>query len=265
MAPASLAELAVTTATQFVVDKVMDYASQTYTNAKKFMISVVTQTAYTAAAISLTHEIKAFILGQDLTEVVSGASLSFREFQASPTWIEAPGAEEPKQNVVLLIGPDLFTKSIEAGFNLFDKLKEGYSVGRDAATNAKKYKNINQAMGDFKKFIDIVKEAIAAATDLTKVLTYQAQLVFQSPTDSLNGCIFTGDPQCRQLVYASGFQPVYTVPQLPGGLGGLPVPIVTVIYNDVSGATYFGTPSFLPCTIKADKSIQCPNNPAFVP
>ena len=74
----------------------------------------------------------------------------------------------------------------------------------------KRYKNINQAMGDFKKFFDTVKEALAAATDLSAVLVYQAKLVFQSPSETLNGCVFTGDPECRQLLYAKGLQPVYT-------------------------------------------------------
>ena len=49
-AASSLAELAVTQAVKFMVDKVMAYATPLYQNAKKFAVDVHTQAAWTAVA-----------------------------------------------------------------------------------------------------------------------------------------------------------------------------------------------------------------------
>lgn len=58
---------------------------------------------------------------------MSGASLSFREFQAPPGWIESSSDDDPMVNVVLVIGPDLFVKTKEAGTDFVKKLQDGYN------------------------------------------------------------------------------------------------------------------------------------------
>ena len=49
-------------------------------------------------------------------------------------------------------------------------------------------------------------------------------------------------------MYPDGFQSVYHYagPGGGAGLGGLPVPIIFIVRNNVSGQMYFGTPVFLP-------------------
>jgi len=101
---------------------------------------------------------------------------------------------------------------------------------------------------------------------VSETLSTQARLVMQTPTETMNGCVFTADPECRQLIYGNGILPVYTYAPPPGfqSLGGLPVPIITVTYNPVTEVVSMGTPVFLPCTIQ-NGSLLCPNNLPFKP
>jgi hypothetical protein len=111
-----------------------------------------------------------------------------------------------------------------------------------------------------------VKALKAALGNLDAVIERQAKLAFQSPDAVLGGCVFTSDPECRQLVYDEGILPVYTYAPPPGfaSLGGLPLPIEFIVYNVVDSGMYFGTKAFLPCAPVGNK-VQCPNNPPFTP
>lgn len=261
----SLAELAITQATQMVVDKIIEEANAAYANAKQFAVDIMGQAGWTAAAVMITGEVRDFLQGQKIEEVVSGASLSFREFQQGPAWIETPADADASVNVVMVIGPNLLTAAKNAAETFVTALKEGFSLNIQPNLNAKAYRNPDKVRQDVSAFVTLVKQALG---DVDVVVQQQAKLVFQSPDSSLNGCVFTNVPGCRQLVYDNGFQPVYTYTPPPGygGFSGLPVPIVFIVYNAATGVMYFGTPPFLPCQPPAPgQPIACPNNPPLVP
>lgn len=269
--PGTLAELAVTQATHMVVDKIMEEGAKAYKNAKKYAADIMAQAAWTATAVAVVGELRAFLKGKDIDAVVSGASLSYREFQSAPGWIEVPGSDDPSVNVVMVIGPDLFVKTQEGGEDFIKKLKDGYSTNIEPLTNTKRYKNANEVKDGLSKMLDVVKNGLA---DVNKLVSKESKLVFQSPDEVMNGCLFSADPTCRQLIYNNGFQPVYTYSPPPGFelLGGLPVPIIFIVYDAADGGMYFGTPVFLPCTYVDDdhnpdtpKKVQCPNNPPITP
>lgn len=259
--PGTLAELAVTQATQMVVDKVMEDAKSTYKNAKKYVTDLMAQAAWSAAAVSIASELRHFLEGQEIVAVVSGASLSFREFQSAPSWIETSGNDDPSLNIVMVIGPDLAFQAED----FIQKMKNGYNKASSA-----KFKNA----GEVKKSLSDLKKSFKDAQSSLDKLKEQAKRAFQSPDEVENGCLFSADAICRQLIYHNGLQPVYTYEPPPGfkSLGGLPVPIIVIVYDAGDGGMYFGTPTFLPCTYVDDdnnqntpKKIQCPNNEPFTP
>ena len=236
----TLAELAVTQAVDMMVDKIMQAGSDTYKNAKQFATDVMQQAAWSAVAISLAAEWKATVGGGDIIEVASGASLSFREFNSPWTFIEVPGGmSDPDLVDVAVIGPDQANAAGGAVTELYNNMKKGFSVGKDAKNNPDAYKNANQIKADIKK----MKDKLADLADNS----------YQSPDDVIRGCIFTSDSSCSQLTYDDGIAPVYTYSPPPGfgGLGGLPVPIIFIVYDlnpqsQSAQTAYFGTPAFLP-------------------
>ncbi len=264
-AKSSLAELAVTQATAWVVDKIMSQASELYSNAKETVTQVLANAAYTTAVAATASTLRAILPQNDLVEVVSGASLSFREFQQSPAWLEAPGAaEEPEAMVVTMIGPDLFQSTFTAATNFVNTLQEGYSKNLDPNNNPNRFKNLGEIKKTFTQFKQAVDQAFS---DLNKHVQAQAGRVFQTPTGVLYGCVFSSDPGCRQLLYEQGIEPLYFAASGPGGLSaGIPVPILFFVFNTADGAMYFATPNFLPCmteTVAGQTQASCPNNPPF--
>ena len=55
---ASLVQLSVTEVTDFVVDKIMDQANQTYNNAKQYATEIMGQAAWTAVAVSIAGDLR---------------------------------------------------------------------------------------------------------------------------------------------------------------------------------------------------------------
>ncbi len=261
----SLAELAVAQATEWVVDKIMSQASELYSNAKETVTQVLTNAVYTAAVAATASTLRTILPQNDLIEVVSGASLSFREFQQSPAWLEAPGAAEaPEAMVVTMIGPDLFQSTFTAATNFVNTLQEGYSKNLDPNNNPNRFKNLGEIKKTFTQFKQAVDQAFA---DVNKHVQAQAARVFQTPTGVLYGCVFSSAPGCRQLLYEQGMEPLYFAASGPGGLSaGIPVPILFFVFNAADGAMYFATPNFLPCmteTVSGQTQASCPNNPPF--
>lgn len=270
-APGTLAEQLVTVATQYVVDKIMDGAATTYKNAKQYAVDIMWQSAWTATSVAITHHLRQFLKGKNVDEVFSGASLSFREFQQAPAWIEADASDDPKVNIVIMIGPDLFTKTFQTGQNFVGNLQEGYSMGQDVVTNPKKYQNMDKVKNDLAGMLDKIKTSF---TDFADAVEQQSKLAMQSPDEVMNGCLLPSSTNCRQLIYNNGFMPVYTYDPPPGfqSLGGLPVPIIFIVYDSSTGGMSFGTPAFMPCGYVDDdnnpntpKKIQCPNSTPFLP
>lgn len=263
-AQGSLAELLVTEATQMIVDKIMEAASQPYKNAKQYAVDVMAQAAWTAQAVKEVGEVRDSINGKTVDEVFSGASLSFREFLAAPGWIEADAAADPKLNNVFIIGPNLASSRVDEFLqakDLYDKLKDKDVSGA--------YQNLNERKTDLSKLLTAIKNSYTNPDD---PLAPEAKLALQSPDEVLNGCLLPrpgNAAACRQLVYHNGFAPVYAYSPPPGfgTLGGLPVGIIFVVHNKADGVMSFGTPPFLPCsyTDGSPKKIQCPNNTPFPP
>jgi hypothetical protein len=262
--PHALAEQVVTVAVQMTVDKIMDAASQAYNNAKQFAMQTLGYAAFTAGAVAVTAQLKSFVQGQNLDGVVAGASQSFMEFQSAPSWIETPADNDPANDMVFMIGPDLFTQILAAGTDFTKNLKNGYSLGQNAVNNSGRYVNANQIKNDLSQFVKAIKKIKTSFTNLNNVVAAEAKLFMQSPNQVSYGCIFDSSSACRELVYTNGFQPVYSYDPPPGfkSIGGLPVAIIMIVFNKATGDMYFGTPEFLPCSLNdAGTQVTCPNNP----
>jgi hypothetical protein len=251
-----------------LVDKIMEQAQQAYKNAKQYAVDVMAQAAWTAQAVKEVNELRDSINGKTVDEVFSGASLSFREFQAAPAWIEADAAADPKLNNVFIIGPNLAASRVDEFLqikDLYDKLKDKDGAGATQVV----YKNLNERKTDLSKLMTAIKNSYTNPDD---PLAPEAKLAMQSPDEVLNGCLLPlpgNADACHQLVYQDGFAPVYAYTPPPGfsSLGGLPVGIIFVVHNKADGVMSFGTPPFLPCTYASGspKKIQCPNSAPFPP
>lgn len=241
----SLAELAVTQAVAFITDKIMEKGSAVVANAKQFARDIHGQAAYGAAALAATQHLRQFAQGLELTEVVSGASLSFRVF-GPPAFIEVPGnVESPDLNSVMIVGKTLLERGGGSITALVEAIKQAYSFGVDAANNALRCKNGNECFAKVKALIDGMQETL---TDPAQNVVRMAQSFYQWPTHIERGCVFALDPGCVQLHYANGFASVYEYapPATLGAFTGLPTPVIVIVQDEVSGLMYFGTPVFFP-------------------
>jgi hypothetical protein len=244
VAKSTLAELAVTEAVGYITDKIMEEGLKSYKNSKQFAVDVMRQAAWGTGAIVLANHIREFAYGSQIYEVVSGASLSFRYFTSPYAFIEVPSNDEPSLNDVMIIGPDITDSAIAAVTGLLGNLKDGFNVGKDAATNPKHFKNQDAAQKLKKKLDASVKDIQKGAQDLFDVTASMHQEV----QDAEKGCIFDSDPNCVQLRFDDGFKSVYTYSPPPGFVcfSGLPLPIPFIVQDQLTGLMYFGTPAFLP-------------------
>ncbi len=248
----TLSEQLVTIAVDKIIEKAMEEVNTRVKNAKQFTVDVLSQAAWTAAAVSSANLLKASVLGGDIYEVVSGASLSFRVFnEPTANWatIEVPGDfDEPLLSSVMIIGPDTVADVSNGIQGLFDALKEGVSYGIDPLQNPKKYRNRDEQ----KKHLKGLKEKIKAAQGAANTLQDTIENSYQNPDEVLPGCVFTTDPSCAQLYYDGGINPVYRYnpPDGYAGFSGLPVPIIFIVQNQLTGMMYFGTPVFVPAPKK---------------
>lgn len=241
----SLAELTVTMAVQFTVDKIMDKGSEIVGNAKQFARDLMGQAAYSAAVLAATSHLREFVQGQDIEETVSGASLSFRVF-GPPAFIEVFSNDERELNEVMIIGPTLLAATGQSINDLLEGIKKAYSYGLDPANNPLRCRNANQCHDKLKDLREAIETNLVNPTNnLFKV----AESFYQRPTRVTRGCVFAPTaPGCVQLHYDGGIESVYQYAP-PAGLGpysGLPVPIVIIVQDQLTGLMYFGTPSFLP-------------------
>lgn len=255
----TLAELTVTQAVNFVVEKIMDAASQTYRNAKEFAVNAHKQAAWTAVAVATAQHLKEFTQGGDIDAVISGASLSFRIFSepdlpASPAPNPAPlyaqgivevttDGRDPEVTTVMMIGIDTMEAGAAGVKSLYDSLKSATSYGTNPANNPLRARNL----GQIKRITDEMYAKLKAVKNSFNQLKDVIDGSYQTPTGVLPGCIFSADPRCTQLIYDDGIRPVYryTPPPGWGGLGGLPAAVIFIVQAD-TGNMYFGTPLFLP-------------------
>jgi hypothetical protein len=172
--------------------------------------------------VAAAQHYKESVSGQSLPGVVAGASLSFHVFKSPFSFIEGElDMDEPANNVVMTVGPDVLNAVIEAAGT------------KDALGKAKKADEL----------FDALKELYNKLSDLST----SAKDAFQPDAVGYRGCIFSSAPACGQLFYDDGLNSVYTyTPPGGGGLSGLPVPILFVVYNKAGGVVYVDTPVFLP-------------------
>ena len=239
----TLVELSVAQATEWVVDKVMEDFNEKYRNGKKFATDIMYQAAWGAAAVASVSHLRAYVQGQDIEEVVAGASLSFREFETPYSFIEGPwDLENPELNEVWIIGPRVF----QAVQPLVDKIRDTmkYRKTLDPVGDDGKYRNADQIKKDLKSFDQALRELQAQAEEFSAELG----AVKQDPTGVDRPCLFSGSPDCGQLVYEAGFATAYQYTPPPGfeSFSGLPLPVVFLVYNYRSNTMYFASPPFFP-------------------
>ena len=105
---ATLAEQLTTIAVDYVVEKIMEEANKTYKNAKQLAVDIMKQALWTPVAVGIAQHLKAYVSGGEIDMVISGASLSFREFNEPPNQaiIEVPGDfDDPELTSVMIVGP----------------------------------------------------------------------------------------------------------------------------------------------------------------
>ncbi len=198
----------------------LDFVSQ-------FKNDVMKQARAGAMLVGLASHLRVMLANQPLVEVVGGASLSLRRFQAPYSFVEAFDLDTkyPILNDLVFLGPE----TVNTVQDLTDAIR-GLSFS-DLSTAA-------STLWKLKKGIDALREAgDPLAANATQV-----------PTQGERGCVFTTAPNCAQLQFASGFFPVYSYrapPPLPPSVVGLPVPII-VIVRSTTGQFYLSTPPFIP-------------------
>ena len=125
-----------------------------------------------------------------------------------------------------------------------DKLKAASKFRLDPKDENGRYKGQNEIKKDLEGFEKMLKGLLAAGNNLVDTI----ENAFQSSEEPAGQCVFTSDASCVQLLYTVGFRSVYNFAP-PDGFGqftGLPVPIVFIVRNNVTGQLYFDTPPFLP-------------------
>jgi hypothetical protein len=178
--------------------------------------------------------------GQNLAAVVSGASLSFRIFEAPFTMIEGEiDPVDPELNNVVMIGPDI------AGPLLpwFDRIKDSMNLNKPPGS-AGAYASASSIFEDLKGLNNALKGIAETGQGVSDAI----RNAFQNSSAGEKGCIFSNSPTCGELLYPDGFKSVYTYVPPCGfqSFSGLPVPIIFMVFNKVSSVMYFDTPPFLP-------------------
>ncbi len=254
----TLVELAVTQAVGYITDKIIEKGVETFANGKKFAVDVMGQASWGAGAMVIASHLRDLTYGSEIIATVAGASMSFHLFEAPYSFIEVISNDEPSLNDVMIIGKDITDEAVAAVTGLLDAMKEGFSFGKDAATNPKRYRNQDEAQKTKKE----LKKRVKALQDGAQSLFDITASMYQSPVEVEHGCIFDANPDCVQLHYGDGFRSVYKYSPPPGFqcLTGLPLPIPIIVQDQVSGLMFFGTPAFLP-TLK----IPEPPEPPLIP
>ncbi len=241
----TLAEELTTLIVDTIVEKIQESLEETVMQAKTFVTQILVQGAWAAGAVVAAQAVRQFVHGQELAGVVSGASLSFRTFEAGFAMIEGTvETENPELNTLVMIGPDILAPSSA----FIEKFKHSmkYRQILNPLANDGKYKNSSEIWDDLKDFRKALLSLTAATIDVVNAINNAFQP--PPPGGADRGCILSNAPDCGELHFPGGFDPVYTYSPPPGfsSFSGLPAPIITIVYNHVNGTMYFDTPVFVP-------------------
>ena len=191
--------------------------------AKNLVAAGQHQLAIGMAMVKLAAYYQQSLNTQELPGVVAGASLSFHQFRADWSFVEANGsnAKYPILNFVSFVGPDAAKTAVA----LFDALLSA----------------------NFTSLASSVKSAYGLLTtgiDLPTLSTTLRHNGVQRSNQALRGCIFTSDPTCNQLVYPNGINTVYTYDPASGLR--IPQPVIVLVRSPLTGRYSMGTPLFMP-------------------
>jgi hypothetical protein len=240
--PATLGEQVVRTAMEYVVEEIMERASETYRSARQVVADTLKFAAFGAATVAAAHHFRDYVQATDLTAVVAGASLSFRFFEKEFSFIEtAVDPEYAENNIVIAIGPDV----MQPVADFVEGIQGAWSYRRPLGLAA-------QAQSADQLFTTLqgLYHALTTLGENTEALAETARNAFQPTAEVLRGCVFTTDPACGQLFYRDGLASVYhySPPPTPGfqDFTGFPVPILFMVYDRTTGAMSIETPVFFP-------------------
>jgi hypothetical protein len=239
----TLSEELVTIALEYTVDKIVEQATDKYRNGKQYATDILGQAAKGTGILTATAHLRRFIQGQDLGQVVAGASLSFHTFRTPYSFIEGPwDIEDPEMNKVFIVGPNV----IDAVISIVQKIQDSQKWRKQLNPLADdgKYKSQKEISKDLQDFRTAVNELKAAEQTLAK----EIGAIEQKPSGIDAPCIFDPSPTCSQLMYVAGLASAYTYSPPAGfeAFTGLPLPIAFIVYNQRTGVMYFSTPTFFP-------------------
>ncbi|MDD5760406.1 MAG: PASTA domain-containing protein, partial [Desulfobulbaceae bacterium] len=219
------------------IDEVLDQVNIL----KKIQDAAMKQAYQVGAMVALASHIKESLYGQELVEVVAGASLSIRLFHSPYSMIEGFNldSEDPRINNVMVIGPDV----VGAVFDIVDLAKKSsqlnfklwFKSGWDAA---------KLIYNDNDKIKTLLEQADKPVDGSWRQYTHTAE----------NGCIFSSAPSCVGLIWPSGFASVYDEDaSIPSYLRGIPSPIIFLVHSPLDGQLSFATPPFVPYRAAGDQ------------
>ncbi|MEO7255516.1 MAG: hypothetical protein ABIZ64_14920, partial [Casimicrobium sp.] len=191
--------------------------------AKNLVAAGQHQLAIGMAMVKLAAYYQQSLNTQELPGVAAGASLSYHQFRADWSFVEANGsnAKYPILNFVSFVGPD----AASAVVGLFDALLSA---------------NFTSLAASAKSAYTLLKSGI----DLPSLSTTLRHNGVQRTNQALRGCIFTSDPTCNQLVYPNGINTVYTYDPASGLR--IPQPVIVLVRSPLTGRYSMGTPLFMP-------------------
>jgi hypothetical protein len=209
--------------TAFAINTIIEHMNVV----QKFHQDVMKQARQGAMLVVLASHLRAGLDADEIVEVVSGASLSFRVFYSPYSFLEARGldAKYPQLNEVVMLGPD----TVAPGLDLFEAIKGA------------KFDSLWASLKSLKEGRDKIKDFLGGADE-----AYANGLQRTHKAD--RPCIFSGAPDCVQLLFPIGFYSVYSYEPPPGfgSFVGLPLPILTLVRSSLTGHYSFATPPFIP-------------------
>jgi len=209
--------------TAFAINTIIEHMNV----AKKFHNDVMKQARQGAMLVVLASHMRAGLDADEIVEIVSGASLSFRVFYSPYSFLEARGLDMkyPQLNEVVMLGPD----TVAPGLDLFEAIKGA------------KFDSLWASLKTLKEGRDKIKDFLGGADE-----AYANGLQRTHTAD--RPCIFSGAPDCVQLIFPIGFYSVYSYEPPPGfgSFVGLPLPIITLVRSSLTGHYSFATPPFIP-------------------
>jgi beta-lactam-binding protein with PASTA domain len=182
---------------------------------KDLYLPIVVKIVKNSQNLILNSLIKQFITALDIPGITTGASLSFHSFESGHSVIEAYSTfGYPSAYTVHLVGPTLISDL-------------GSVINQIRGLN---FSSMRQSIESFKRVKETADQAEQTLLDGFKTA---------HPVWVENGCIFTTEPECQQLLFDAGLPIVHAD-------GQFPAPVLIVLQDTVSSQISIGTFLFFP-------------------